>query len=125
MCGVYVCVVGMCGAYVCVVGMYVCVVCMCGVYVRVCGVYSFIPHLFSLLPTFPCSSPHPPQGPEDEFVLVGRLDNLAMSFCCTKALLDACSGEDALVNEGGVRAIALFDHEECGSGSAQGILMIM
>lgn len=64
----------------------------------------------------PCIS----TGPEDEFVLVGRLDNLAMSYCCTKALADACSAPDALAQERGVRAIALFDHEECGSGSAQG-----
>lgn len=61
-----------------------------------------------------------PTGPEEEFVLVGRLDNLAMSFCCTKALADACRAPDALSQERGVRAIALFDHEECGSGSAQG-----
>ena len=56
-------------------------------------------------------------------MLVGRLDNLAMSFCSTKALADACSSPQGLEQERGVRAIALFDHEECGSGSAQGAVV--
>jgi aspartyl aminopeptidase len=37
-----------------------------------------------------------------------------------QALIDACASEDALDEETGVRMIALFDHEEIGSASAQG-----
>lgn len=58
-------------------------------------------------------------GVYDEFIFGGRLDNLVMSWCCLSALIDSCEG-DGLNNETGIRAIALFDHEECGSRSAQG-----
>ncbi|KAG1675370.1 hypothetical protein FOA52_012289 [Chlamydomonas sp. UWO 241] len=58
-------------------------------------------------------------GIKDEFVFIGRLDNLAMSFMALQSLIDTtCDG--ALVDETGVRSIALFDHEEIGSSSAQG-----
>ncbi|XP_031485740.1 probable aspartyl aminopeptidase isoform X2 [Nymphaea colorata] len=59
-------------------------------------------------------------GAAKEFVFSGRLDNLCMSFCSLKALMDATSSEDSLDNETGVRMVALFDHEEVGSNSAQG-----
>ena len=36
-----------------------------------------------------------------------------------QALIDAC-GDEALEHEAAVKAVALFDHEECGSSSAQG-----
>ncbi|KAL2652991.1 hypothetical protein R1flu_021119 [Riccia fluitans] len=58
-------------------------------------------------------------GALKEFVFSGRLDNLCSSFCALKALIDATS-ENALDEEVGVRIIALFDHEEIGSDSAQG-----
>ncbi|GAX84190.1 hypothetical protein CEUSTIGMA_g11613.t1 [Chlamydomonas eustigma] len=59
-------------------------------------------------------------GAKSEFVFCGRLDNLAMSFVSLQALIDTCKSEGALSEETGVRAIALFDHEEVGSDSAQG-----
>ena len=63
-------------------------------------------------------------GAGGEFVFVGRLDNLAMSYCATEALADAFGatpdGDARLAAEPSVKAVALFDHEEVGSASAQG-----
>ncbi|OAY47934.1 probable aspartyl aminopeptidase [Manihot esculenta] len=59
-------------------------------------------------------------GAAQEFIFSGRLDNLCMSFCSLKALIDATSSESNLEDESGVRMVALFDHEEVGSDSAQG-----
>jgi aspartyl aminopeptidase len=58
-------------------------------------------------------------GINNEFVFIGRLDNLGMSFMALQSLIDT-TGDGALADETGVRSIALFDHEECGSSSAQG-----
>ncbi|CAL1389061.1 unnamed protein product [Linum trigynum] len=59
-------------------------------------------------------------GALKEFIFSGRLDNLCMSFCSLQALIDATSSESELEEESGVRVVALFDHEEVGSDSAQG-----
>jgi aspartyl aminopeptidase len=42
-----------------------------------------------------------------------------MSFVALQSLLDTCTAEGSLKEETGVRAIALFDHEEVGSDSMQ------
>lgn len=43
-----------------------------------------------------------------------------MSYCSLAALLDCYPTEGHLADESAVKAIALFDHEEVGSASAQG-----
>lgn len=48
-----------------------------------------------------------------------------MSFCGLRALVDAFPDADSLRGEAAVKAVALFDHEEVGSSSAQGALRFL
>ncbi len=57
-------------------------------------------------------------GPAEEFIFSARLDNLAMSHAATAAIAKAAERVDERKDL--VPMIALFDHEEVGSGSAYG-----
>ena len=46
--------------------------------------------------------------------------NLCIALTQCQALIDATSAQGSLDQESGVRMVALFDHEEVGSHSAQG-----
>ncbi|KAL1958883.1 hypothetical protein VTO42DRAFT_3436 [Malbranchea cinnamomea] len=59
-------------------------------------------------------------GFKDEFIFSARLDNLNMSYCATMGLIESLSHPSALDDEESIRLIALFDHEEIGSQTAQG-----
>ena len=54
---------------------------------------------------------------------MGRLDNLCSSWCALAALLDSYPTEAELADESCIKAVALFDHEEVGSASAQGAVL--
>lgn len=55
-------------------------------------------------------------GASGEMIAAGRLDNLHSCFCAVEALIGAPTAPSG----GPVRFVALFDHEEIGSGSATG-----
>lgn len=59
-------------------------------------------------------------GMLEEFIFSPRLDNLNSSYCATVSLIDSVADKAALDNESSIRLIALFDHEEIGSRTAQG-----
>jgi aspartyl aminopeptidase len=59
-------------------------------------------------------------GLQEEFIFSPRLDNLNSSFCATVGLIDSVADGSALDDEPSIRLIALFDHEEIGSRTAQG-----
>ncbi|CEL07351.1 peptidase M18 [Aspergillus pseudodeflectus] len=56
----------------------------------------------------------------EEFIFSPRLDNLNSSYCATAGLIESVADDSALENESTIRLIALFDHEEIGSCTAQG-----
>jgi aspartyl aminopeptidase len=58
----------------------------------------------------------------NEFIFSGRLDNLGMSFCSLKALIEASNNSQYLSSEENVLVLALFDNEEVGSQSAPGAM---
>ncbi|KAF1984281.1 peptidase M18, aminopeptidase I [Aulographum hederae CBS 113979] len=59
-------------------------------------------------------------GLNDELIFSARLDNLMMSFCSTMGIIHSLSSTSALDSDPTIRLIALFDHEEIGSLTAQG-----
>jgi aspartyl aminopeptidase len=54
-------------------------------------------------------------GVTNEFIFSPRLDNLLSSFCAVEAIAEGSHN-----TEGNVNCIALFNHEEVGSGSTTG-----
>ncbi|KAF2132405.1 peptidase M18, aminopeptidase I [Dothidotthia symphoricarpi CBS 119687] len=59
-------------------------------------------------------------GLNNELIFSARLDNLMMSYCSVEGLIKSLSSSTALDNDSTIRLIALFDHEEIGSRTAQG-----
>ncbi|PSN70202.1 peptidase M18, aminopeptidase I [Corynespora cassiicola Philippines] len=59
-------------------------------------------------------------GLNNELIFSPRLDNLMMSYCSVEGLIKSLSDPSALEKDSTIRLIALFDHEEIGSQTAQG-----
>jgi aspartyl aminopeptidase len=59
-------------------------------------------------------------GLNSELVFSARLDNLMMSYCALEGLIHSLSDSATLSTDQTIRLVALFDHEEIGSRSAQG-----
>jgi aspartyl aminopeptidase len=59
-------------------------------------------------------------GLNGDFIASARIDNQLSCFAGTHALANVASSETASLAEGSVAVLALFDHEEVGSGSATG-----
>ncbi|BFZ61302.1 hypothetical protein YB2330_002364 [Saitoella coloradoensis] len=57
-------------------------------------------------------------GLHEEFIFSARLDNLGCSYCAVRGISDAA--EKGEHDDGIIRLISLFDHEEIGSLTAQG-----
>ncbi|KAJ8115613.1 hypothetical protein OPT61_g2780 [Boeremia exigua] len=59
-------------------------------------------------------------GLNNELIFSPRLDNLMMSYCSVEGLIKSLSASSSLEKDSTIRLIALFDHEEIGSQTAQG-----
>jgi aspartyl aminopeptidase len=59
-------------------------------------------------------------GLNNELIFSPRLDNLMMSYCSVEGLIKSLSSSSSLDKDSTIRLIALFDHEEIGSQTAQG-----
>ncbi|KAI8880498.1 aspartyl aminopeptidase-like protein [Backusella circina FSU 941] len=59
-------------------------------------------------------------GVYDEFIYSARLDNLGMSYCSLRGLIQSLEDETSLQNDPNIRMVALFDNEEVGSTTAHG-----
>lgn len=59
-------------------------------------------------------------GAFSEFVHSARLDNLASCFMAVQGLIDYSNDDKGISEDEDVSMIAIFDHEEVGSGSATG-----
>ena len=59
-------------------------------------------------------------GLNNELIFSARLDNLGMSYCAVEGLIKSVSSDSSLEKDSTIRLIALFDHEEIGSQTAQG-----
>ena len=56
-------------------------------------------------------------GAKNEYIFSARLDNLMMSFCSLRALVES---HDSLESDQVIRVVGLFDNEEVGSNTAHG-----
>jgi aspartyl aminopeptidase len=59
-------------------------------------------------------------GLNSELIFSARLDNLMMSFCAVEGLVKSLTESKTFAEDPTIRLIALFDHEEIGSRTAQG-----
>jgi aspartyl aminopeptidase len=59
-------------------------------------------------------------GLNNELIFSPRLDNLMMSYCSVESLIKSLASSSSLDGDSTIRLIALFDHEEIGSQTAQG-----
>jgi aspartyl aminopeptidase len=59
-------------------------------------------------------------GLNKELIFSPRLDNLVMSYCAVEGLVGSLKGLESFEEDPTIRLIALFDHEEIGSRTAQG-----
>lgn len=59
-------------------------------------------------------------GLNNELIFSPRLDNLMMSYCSVESLIKSLASSSSLDKDSTIRLIALFDHEEIGSQTAQG-----
>ncbi|KAF2681381.1 aspartyl aminopeptidase [Lentithecium fluviatile CBS 122367] len=59
-------------------------------------------------------------GLNNELIFSPRLDNLMMSYCSVESLIKSLASSSSLDKDSTIRLIALFDHEEIGSKTAQG-----